>query len=91
MVHTGPKAKAKLNKLSRRQLIAMILMLLTTLKMGNPKAYRKIESSAGLTKQKSTKRSKKSHRGPPKGKVPPQLRPYLFKKGHRKVRKKSKR
>ena len=37
---------------------------------------------------KGVSTSKKRKGKPPKGKVPPQLRPYLFKKGHRPVKKK---
>lgn len=93
MVHATPKAKKHLKSKSKGQLIALIMYMLTILKMTNPKAYRSAEKRLGLkAKGGSANPERRSKRkGPPKGKVPPQLRPYLFKKGHKKVHKKRKR
>src|SRR5713226_4148548 len=103
MVHSGKKAKQKLRKKSKLQLIAVLMYMLTVLAMTNPKAYKSVEKRLGLTGKLSKKKSKKrkskrkpatkgkKRKGkgrPKKGQVPPQLRKYLFMKGHKPVRKK---
>ena len=62
MVHRGKTARKKLNSLSKRQLISLLMMVLTTLKMGNPRAYAKLERRAGLAHASRGKRHRK-HRG----------------------------
>lgn len=81
MVHRAKAVIKQVKQWSPREQLALFGMLLTYLKL------------IGLIKSKKAgvRTHGKKKKGPPKGKVPPQLRPYLFKKGHRKVRKKKRR
>lgn len=82
--HKKTKVLAQVKRWSRAEQLAFFGMLLAYLKtIGVLKLGRKYTTKGG----KTTSRKKGK---PPKGKVPPQLRPYLFKKGHRPVKKKGK-
>ena len=74
--HKKTKVLAQVKRWSRAEQLAFFGMLLAYLK------------AIGVLKMKGVSTSKKRKGKPPKGKVPPQLRPYLFKKGHRPVKKK---
>lgn len=98
----GKELSSKIERASVAQLRMMLIMILVMLgKKGRlTKSQRKslaiTESEMGIRKgvlrekgeMKGPGKKGGKRKGPPKGKVPPQLRPYLFKKGHRKVRKK---
>jgi len=84
--HKKARVLAQVKKWSRAEQLAFFGMLLAYLKVvGILKAGRTYTTKGGKTS------SRKKRKRPQKGKVPPQLRPYLFKKRHRPVRKKGKR
>jgi hypothetical protein len=83
------QVKASVKRMSRKQLLAFLAWLMLWLR--TEKGMQRSFSTPKHRKHRGKKhggKAAKRHRGrPPKGKVPPQLRPYLFKKGHGKVRK----
>jgi hypothetical protein len=62
MSHASKTARAKLNKKSKRQLLALLIYFLTILKTTNPRAYRSAEKRLGLRFSK-TERKRRRRKG----------------------------
>lgn len=64
------------------------ILLITILAMLGPKVTRSKSVRSAVKAERIEMKGTTRRKGPPKGKTPPQLRPYLFKKGQRSKKRK---